>query len=36
MPKSTRPEIPPEEHTQMLAALRRVRYGSLLALHILL
>lgn len=29
-------EIPPEEQAQMLAALRRARYGYLLALHILL
>jgi transposase len=36
MPKSTCVEIPPEEQVQMLAALRRVRYGYLLALHILL
>jgi putative transposase len=36
MPKSTFVEIPPEEHAQMLAALRRARYGYLLALHILL
>jgi putative transposase len=36
MPKTTCVEIPPEEHAQMLAALRRARYGYLLALHILL
>jgi transposase len=36
MPKSTLVEIPPEEHLQMLAVLRRARYGYLLALHILL
>lgn len=36
MPTSTRVEIPPEEPARMLAALRRARYGSLLALHILL
>jgi Homeodomain-like domain len=36
MPKSTVVEIPPEEQAQMLAALRRARYGYLLALHILL
>lgn len=36
MPKNTFVEIPPEEQAQMLAVLRRVRYGSLLALHILL
>jgi putative transposase len=36
MPKSTVMEIPSEEHRQMVAALRRARYGHLLALHILL
>ena len=36
MPKSTFVEIPPEAQAQMLAALRRARYGYLLALHILL
>jgi len=36
MPKSTLLEITPEEQAQMLAALRRARYGYLLALHILL
>ena len=36
MPKSTFVEIPREEQAQMLAALRRARYGYLLALHILL
>src|SRR5918997_2054443 len=36
MPKSTFVELPPEEHMQMLVALRRARYGYLLALHILL
>jgi putative transposase len=36
MPQSTFVEIPAEEQAQMLAALRRARYGSLLALHILL
>ena len=36
MPKSTFVELPPEEHRQILAALRRARYGYLLALHILL
>jgi transposase len=36
MPKSTLVPIPPEEHMQMLVALRRVRYGDLLALHTLL
>jgi transposase len=36
MPSSTVLDIPPEEQAQMLAALRRARYGYLLALHILL
>jgi putative transposase len=36
MPTSTFVEIPQEEQAQMLAALRRARYGYLLALHILL
>jgi len=36
MPKSTAVEIPPAEQAQMLAALRRARYGYLLGLHILL
>jgi len=36
MPKSTFLDIPQEEHRQMLAALRRARYGYLLALHIVL
>jgi transposase len=36
MPKSTVVDIPPEEHAEMLAALRRARYGYLLTLHILL
>ena len=36
MPKSTVIEIPQDEQAQMLAALRRARYGYLLALHILL
>src|SRR5262245_10663410 len=36
MPKHTVVEIPQEEQAQMLAALRRARYGYLLALHILL
>ena len=36
MPKSTFVEIPPEEQAQMLAALRRARYGYLLGLPILL
>ena len=36
MPKSAVVEIPQEEQAQMLDALRRARYGYLLALHILL
>src|SRR5262245_60007433 len=36
MPKSTVLDIPQEEQTALLAALRRARYGYLLALHILL
>jgi putative transposase len=36
MPKSSILEISPEEQGQMLAALRRARYGYLLALHVLL
>jgi putative transposase len=36
MPTSTFVEIPPEAQAQMLAALRRARYGYLLALHIVL
>jgi transposase len=36
MPKTTCVEMPPEEHAQLLAALRRARYSYLLALHILL
>jgi putative transposase len=36
MPKSTFVDIPPEERRQMVAALRRARYGYLLALQILL
>jgi hypothetical protein len=36
MPRNTCVEIPPEEQAQMLAALRRTRYGYLLALHIVL
>jgi putative transposase len=36
MHKSTFVELSPAEHRQMLAALRRARYGYLLALHILL
>lgn len=33
MPRSTFVDIPPEEPRQMLAVLRRARYGYLLALH---
>jgi putative transposase len=36
MPKGTVVAIPAEEQAQILAALRRARYGYLLALHILL
>jgi putative transposase len=36
VPKTTLLEIPPAEQAQMLAALRRARYGYLLALHVLL
>jgi transposase len=36
MPKSPFVEIPEEEQAQLLAALRRARYGYLLALHMLL
>jgi hypothetical protein len=36
MPKSTFIDISQEEQRQMLAVLRRARYGYLLALHILL
>ena len=36
MPKSTIVEIPVEEQVRMRAALRRARYGYLLALHVLL
>jgi hypothetical protein len=36
MPSSTVLDIRPEAQAQMLAALRRARYGDLLALHILL
>jgi hypothetical protein len=36
MPNSTFVEIPTEEQAEMLSALRRARYGYLLALHILL
>jgi hypothetical protein len=34
MPQSTVLAISPEEQTEMMAALRRARYGYLLALHI--
>jgi hypothetical protein len=36
MPSTTLLEIPPEEQAQMRAVLRRTRYGSLLAFHIIL
>jgi putative transposase len=36
MPRSTVLDLAQEEHAQLLAALRRARYGYLLALHILL
>src|SRR4029077_9643524 len=36
MPDTTLLDIPAEEQDQMLAALRRARYGYLLALHVLL
>ena len=36
MPQTTLLNIAQEEQAQMLAALRRARYGSLLALHVLL
>jgi len=36
MPKTTWVEISQEEQAQMLASLRRARYGYLLSLHILL
>ena len=36
MPRATIVEISPPEQAQMLAAVRRARYGYLLALHILL
>jgi hypothetical protein len=36
MPTTTILDIPQPEQAQMLAALRRARYGYLLALHILL
>jgi hypothetical protein len=36
MHQSTCVDMPPEEHRQMLAVLRRARYGYLLALPMLL
>lgn len=36
MPRTTIVEIPPAEQARMRAELRRARYGSLLALHLLL
>jgi hypothetical protein len=36
MPTTTLLDIPQQEQVHMLAALRRARYGSLLALHVLL
>jgi transposase len=36
VPRTTIVEIPPAEQAHMLAEIRRARYGSLLALHILL
>ena len=36
MPDTTLLDIPQEEQDQMLAALRRARYGYLLAFHVLL
>ena len=36
MPSTTLLEIPPEEQDPMRAILRRARYGSLLACHVLL
>jgi transposase len=36
VPRTTIVEIPPTEQAQMLAEVRRTRYGYLLALHILL
>ena len=35
MPDTTLLDIPQEEQDQMLAALRRARYGYLLAFHVL-
>ena len=36
MPGTTVLDMAPQEQAQMLAALRRARYGYLLALHVLL
>ena len=36
MPSTPLQEIPPAEQAQMRAVLRRTRYGSLLAFHVLL
>ena len=36
MPRTTIVELSPPEQAQMLSAVRRARYGYLLALHILL
>jgi hypothetical protein len=36
VPRTTIVEIAPTEQAQMLAAVRRARYGYLLALHVLL
>lgn len=36
MPSTALLEIPPEEQVQRRAILRRARYGSLLAFHVLL
>jgi len=36
MPRRTVLETSPTEHAQMLVALRRARYGYLLALHLVL
>ena len=36
MPHTTLLDIPQEEQAQILAALRRARYGYLLAFHVLL
>jgi hypothetical protein len=34
MPGTTVLALPPHEHAQMLAALRRARYGERLAVHV--